>query len=66
MQDVDMDASIHLDNYVEIVLAAASALHYWGLERWLFPFEPYSIALVAKCKLYSVSLNNPSEWGGCE
>ena len=34
-----MDASIHLDNYVEIVLAATSALLLLGLGRWLFPFE---------------------------
>ena len=54
-----MDASIHLDNYVEIVLAATAALLLLGAGRWLFPFETYSIALVAKCKPYSVSLNNP-------
>ena len=37
MQDVDMDASIHLDNYVEIVLAATSALLLLGAGEMAFP-----------------------------
>ena len=37
MQDVDLDASIHLDNYVEIVLAAASALLLLGAGEMAFP-----------------------------
>ena len=37
MQDVDMDASIHLDNYVEIVLAPTSALLLLGAGEMAFP-----------------------------
>ena len=37
MQDVDMDASIHLDNYVEIVLAATAALLLLGAGEMAFP-----------------------------